>query len=132
MISHFIFYVTDQAKSTRFYESVLGQEPLLNVPGMTEFKLNEEEYTRKPVKARKGIYIIKIIDKTILTETNINDIIDDKKHAERIKSRLLRKYTKEYLDKLFKSNNRDLPFNPSLKPDFENNAKCSFLSSLCH
>ncbi len=41
MKSHFIFYVSDQKKSTRFYEIVLGQEPLLNVPGMSEFKLNK-------------------------------------------------------------------------------------------
>ena len=42
MKSHFIFYVLNQEKSTRFYELVLNQKPLLNVPGMTEFKLNKE------------------------------------------------------------------------------------------
>ena len=39
MISHFILYVRDQAASTRFYAHVLGIEPRLNVPGMTEFIL---------------------------------------------------------------------------------------------
>ena len=41
MKSSFILYVEDQDKSTRFYEFVLNHPPLLNVPGMTEFKLNE-------------------------------------------------------------------------------------------
>lgn len=41
MKSHFIFYVSDQEKSTRFYELVLNRKPSLNVPGMTEFALNE-------------------------------------------------------------------------------------------
>ncbi len=36
-----ILYVADQSKSCQFYEAVLQQKPLLNVPGMTEFKLTE-------------------------------------------------------------------------------------------
>lgn len=36
---HFILYVDDQERSRRFYEAVLGDEPILNVPGMTEFAL---------------------------------------------------------------------------------------------
>jgi predicted enzyme related to lactoylglutathione lyase len=39
--AHFIFYVKDQESSTRFYESVLAIKPRLNVPGMTEFLLND-------------------------------------------------------------------------------------------
>ena len=38
---HFILYVKDQARSTVFYSQVLGCEPSLNVPGMTEFILAE-------------------------------------------------------------------------------------------
>ncbi len=38
---HFILYVADQAKSTGFYRGLLGIEPSLNVPGMTEFCLME-------------------------------------------------------------------------------------------
>jgi catechol 2,3-dioxygenase-like lactoylglutathione lyase family enzyme len=34
-----ILYVDDQAQSTAFYARVLGQQPNLNVPGMTEFEL---------------------------------------------------------------------------------------------
>ncbi|WP_420643523.1 VOC family protein [Candidatus Leptofilum sp.] len=41
MKAHFIFYVSSQEKSTKFYELVLDQKPTLNVPGMTEFKLND-------------------------------------------------------------------------------------------
>jgi len=37
--AHLIFFVRDQAESARFYSSVLGREPTLNVPGMTEFAL---------------------------------------------------------------------------------------------
>lgn len=41
MKSHFIFYVSSQQKSTKFYEAVLDMTPSLNVPGMTEFKLTD-------------------------------------------------------------------------------------------
>ncbi len=37
--SHFILYVVNQARSTAFYAHVLGIEPRLQVPGMTEFAL---------------------------------------------------------------------------------------------
>jgi len=37
--SHFILYVADQRRSTAFYSTVLGIEPRLDVPGMTEFTL---------------------------------------------------------------------------------------------
>lgn len=42
MKAHFILYVADQTESIRFYCAVLGVEPDLNVPGMTEFKLGDE------------------------------------------------------------------------------------------
>ncbi|MGE3681002.1 MAG: glyoxalase [Bdellovibrionales bacterium] len=41
MICNFIFYVRDQEASTHFYRRLLNQEPTLNVPGMSEFKLSE-------------------------------------------------------------------------------------------
>ena len=37
----FILYVADQNRSRNFYAQVLQKEPSLNVPGMTEFDLNE-------------------------------------------------------------------------------------------
>jgi catechol 2,3-dioxygenase-like lactoylglutathione lyase family enzyme len=39
MRSYFILYVADQERSTAFYKAVLASEPLLHVPGMTEFTL---------------------------------------------------------------------------------------------
>ncbi|MCB9061421.1 MAG: glyoxalase [Halobacteriovoraceae bacterium] len=39
--AHFIFYVKDQERSSNFYKSVFSTEPTLNVPGMTEFTLND-------------------------------------------------------------------------------------------
>ena len=39
--SNIIIYVDDQERSTNFYSKVLNQEPILNVPGMTEFLLTE-------------------------------------------------------------------------------------------
>ncbi len=41
MIVHTILYVADQKRSTQFYRSVLQLDPVLDVPGMTEFKLSE-------------------------------------------------------------------------------------------
>lgn len=37
----FILYVSDQMRSTEFYEKLLKISPSLNVPGMTEFNLSE-------------------------------------------------------------------------------------------
>jgi predicted enzyme related to lactoylglutathione lyase len=36
-----ILYVADQQRSRDFYKTVLNKEPLLDVPGMTEFELND-------------------------------------------------------------------------------------------
>lgn len=41
IIAHTILFVVDQARSTAFYSRVLGIEPRLNVPGMTEFHLTD-------------------------------------------------------------------------------------------
>jgi len=38
----FILYVADQQASRDFYRAVLSLEPILDVPGMTEFKLGAE------------------------------------------------------------------------------------------
>ena len=37
----FILYVKSQEVSSRFYRNILQKEPVLNVPGMTEFELSE-------------------------------------------------------------------------------------------
>jgi catechol 2,3-dioxygenase-like lactoylglutathione lyase family enzyme len=36
-----ILYVADKQRSTLFYTKILNQKPVLNVPGMTEFMLND-------------------------------------------------------------------------------------------
>jgi uncharacterized protein len=41
MKAHLIFYVENQSRSTDFYARALGLVPTLNVPGMTEFLLND-------------------------------------------------------------------------------------------
>ncbi len=53
----FILYVRDQEKSKVFYSTVLGSEPILNAPGMTEFILNE--HTKLGLMPTTGI--IKIL-----------------------------------------------------------------------
>ncbi|MBK9324310.1 MAG: VOC family protein [Bdellovibrionaceae bacterium] len=42
MIVHTILYVADQKMSAEFYSNVLEMTPILDVPGMTEFKLSEK------------------------------------------------------------------------------------------
>jgi catechol 2,3-dioxygenase-like lactoylglutathione lyase family enzyme len=42
MKTNMILYVSDQQASASFYEKVLLQKPVLDVPGMTQFKLNED------------------------------------------------------------------------------------------
>ncbi|NOQ71799.1 MAG: lactoylglutathione lyase [Crocinitomix sp.] len=49
----FILYVSDQGKSTEFYKKLLQLNPCLNVPGMTEFKINE--FTKLGLMPEKGI-----------------------------------------------------------------------------
>lgn len=39
MKSMFIVFVEDHSLSKKFYQQVLEQEPILDVPGMTEFAL---------------------------------------------------------------------------------------------
>lgn len=41
MLAHIILYVKDQVASSSFYRYVLDLEPVLDVPGMTEFKLSD-------------------------------------------------------------------------------------------
>jgi uncharacterized glyoxalase superfamily protein PhnB len=40
--TQFILFVRDQDSSAGFYRSVLDREPILHVPGMTEFPLSED------------------------------------------------------------------------------------------
>ena len=49
----FILYVSNQEKSTAFYQTILGIKPSLNVPGMTEFQLNP--YCKLGLMPNEGI-----------------------------------------------------------------------------
>ena len=39
--AYFIFYVKDQTESASYYKQVLGLQPILEVPGITEFRLTD-------------------------------------------------------------------------------------------
>ena len=41
MKANMILYVSDQGKSRDFYAAALAMKPALDVPGMTEFRLND-------------------------------------------------------------------------------------------
>ncbi len=49
----FILYVNDQEKSRKFYEKLLRKNPVLNVPGMTEYLLSPT--TKLGLMPNKGI-----------------------------------------------------------------------------
>jgi len=66
----FILYITDQVKSRDFYKSVLKLEPSLDVPGMTEFKL--ENNVLLGLMPNDGI--AKIIGKTLPHPSKGSDI----------------------------------------------------------
>jgi hypothetical protein len=42
--TYFILYVSDQSNSTSYYREVLALEPILNVPGITEFLLRDGSF----------------------------------------------------------------------------------------
>ena len=56
--AQFILYVSDQGKSKKFYQKTLQLKPVLDVPGMTEFKLSTN--TKLGLMPETGI--AKIID----------------------------------------------------------------------
>jgi predicted enzyme related to lactoylglutathione lyase len=41
MKAHFILFVADRRRSSKFYSSVLQTQPSLDVPGMTEFPIGD-------------------------------------------------------------------------------------------
>jgi len=64
------------------------------------FSLGEGEYTKEPVKLSKGIYIIKVEEKAELTEKNIDDVLENKAQASKIKSKIIRQHANDYVNKL--------------------------------
>jgi len=65
--------------------------------------LKKGEYTQKPVRIFNGIYIIKVTDRQLLTNDNIEDIVKNEKKAKRLKRRLQISSTNGALDKLGKA-----------------------------
>lgn len=57
----FILYVSDQEVSCNFYRKLLQDEPVLNVPGMTEFRLGD--HCKLGLMPEKGI--AKLLGKNI-------------------------------------------------------------------
>ena len=66
----FILYVSDQKRSTEFYKNTLNKEPVLNVPGMTEFQLSDE--CKLGIMPETGI--VKILQDTVPHPTLGNGI----------------------------------------------------------
>ena len=55
---HFILYVSDQKHSAAFYSTVLGKDPILDVPGMTEFSIGEQtEKNSKKATIQGGLFL---------------------------------------------------------------------------
>lgn len=54
--TEFILYVSDQKKSCAFYKELLQAAPVLDVTGMTEFKLSE--HTKLGLMPESGIFKI--------------------------------------------------------------------------
>ena len=51
----FIIYVEDQDRSREFYEAVLGAKPIIDVPGMTEFRLTDSSSFSKGKRVKSLI-----------------------------------------------------------------------------
>jgi catechol 2,3-dioxygenase-like lactoylglutathione lyase family enzyme len=59
-----ILYVSDQARSRDFYREVLGMEPSLDVPGMTEFDIAGAKLGLMPASG------IKVLLADVITESD--------------------------------------------------------------
>lgn len=63
MVVHTILYVEDQKKSSEFYKTIFEINPILDVPGMTEFLLSEKHVLGlMPEKGIKKLLGEKILD----------------------------------------------------------------------
>ncbi|MBN2040848.1 MAG: peptidylprolyl isomerase [Spirochaetes bacterium] len=67
------------------------------------FTLKEGEYTREPVKIPGGVYIVKVEETDEVTEKNIDDIIENKSQASRVKNGMMRSVAREFVDNLMKA-----------------------------
>ncbi len=74
MKTHLIIYVSDQKRSMSLFKNILKKEPVLDVPGMTEFFLNEN--TILGIMPEKGI------------KTLLGDCIEFPKNRKLIRSEI--------------------------------------------
>lgn len=68
---NFIIYVNNQERATEFYSKLLGTEPCLNVPGMTEIWLNGD--TKLGIMPIRGIE--NLLNGTVVVSENIGNNI---------------------------------------------------------
>lgn len=73
------------------------------------FSLEENAYTPEPIQLMNGVYILQAIDKNVLTERNIDDVISNEVMAKRLKNMLYRKTAEKYLNDLM--NAKDVVLN---------------------
>jgi catechol 2,3-dioxygenase-like lactoylglutathione lyase family enzyme len=55
MKAHFILYVRDQLRASEFYRYVLGIEPTVDEPGMTEFALAGQRRSATQAEPPHGV-----------------------------------------------------------------------------
>lgn len=76
-----ILYVRDQQRATIFYETVLGQQPRLNVPGMTEFQLSENHVfglmPEARIKRLLGDRLPDPVSETVIPRAEVYFTVDD-------------------------------------------------------
>lgn len=75
------------------------------------FSLRKGQYTKEPVKIDNGIYIIKNNDVKTVSNINIDEIVNDKKIADKIKNNFYNKVTDVIV--------RDLKKNSDIETHFE-------------
>lgn len=89
----FVLYVKDQQKSTEFYTKVLGEEPILNVPGMTEFDLGNGAFLGlMPEKGVESLLNLEQFSKTKSPKSEVYFVVEN---AEKLHKRALENGAKE-------------------------------------
>jgi predicted enzyme related to lactoylglutathione lyase len=66
----FVIYVEDQKRSREFYQRILKQDPILDVEGMTEFKINEN--TKLGIMPESGI--VKLLKNKIINPSKAKGV----------------------------------------------------------
>ncbi len=64
------------------------------------FAMDEDDYSKEPIKTPRGIYVIMVEEKETLDEDNINDVIENETQARMIINRMQGTYSRDYLDSL--------------------------------